>query len=126
MNLYNRNPQPWLSELRSLSKGIAAASVILAMIPFAREAVAGAGDTESEHRMTMYAARDLCTGPIATFANTPDPESAISYDAGEFKIIRAKGSITIMKNGVEVEKLAKFDYSAYADCIKNLTAGTMR
>ena len=85
--------------------------------------VACAAGSEQEHRLTMYTARDLCTGPIAKFANTPDPDSSISYDAGEFKVVRAKGSITILKNDVVLEKVDKFDYSKYIDCIKSLTLG---
>lgn len=74
--------------------------------------------TEEQRIRRQYAARDLCVGPIAKFANTPDPESAVSYDQGKFKIIRSKEGITVLEDNIQIAKFDKFDYSNYVLCLE--------
>jgi hypothetical protein len=74
--------------------------------------------TEEQRIRRNYAARDLCLGPIAKFANTPDPESAVSYDQGKFKIIRSKQGITVLEDNVQIAQFSKFDYSQYRECLE--------
>lgn len=74
--------------------------------------------TEEQRIRRNYAARDLCVGPIAKFANTPDPESAVSYDQGKFKIIRSKEGITVLEDNIQIAKFDKFDYSNYVLCLE--------
>ncbi|WFU70025.1 hypothetical protein [Bradyrhizobium sp. CB2312] len=74
--------------------------------------------TEEQGLRRSYAARDLCVGPIARFANTPDPESAVSYDQGKFKIIRSKEGITVLEDNVQIAQFPKFDYSKYTECLE--------
>lgn len=65
-----------------------------------------------------YAARDLCLGPIAKFANTPDPESSVSYDQGKFKVIRSKQGITVLEDNLQIAQFPKFDYANYTECLE--------
>jgi hypothetical protein len=71
----------------------------------------------------MFAARDICVGVIAKFANTPDPagDTELTYEQGQFKIIRARTKITILDNNVKVAELPKFDYSSYVDCVSRMS-----
>jgi hypothetical protein len=68
----------------------------------------------------MYAARSVCASVIAKFADTPDPDAPISYDQGSFKVVRAKGGITVLENNVPIAQLPKFDYGSFTDCLSKM------
>jgi hypothetical protein len=104
---------------RSSSRNI----LVLLAFPLFFPPYAAATDTGTgkDYRLTLYAARDLCVGPIAKFANTPDPEGEVSFDEGKFKVVRAKGSVTIFEDSDKIE-ISKFDYSNYKECIEKLTS----
>jgi hypothetical protein len=72
----------------------------------------------------MYAARSVCTAVIAKFAETPDPDAPISYDQGNFKVVRAKGGITILENNATIAQLPKFDYGNFTDCLSKMVGDT--
>jgi hypothetical protein len=80
--------------------------------------------SETDNKIKLlYAARDLCAGVIAKFANSPDPDAEISYEHGKFKVVRAKSSLTILENNVPVAEVGKFNYSDYNACTQTILQG---
>lgn len=79
-----------------------------------------AQETTTERIRLMTAARDVCASVIAKFANSPDPDSEITYDQGKFKVIRSKGGVTVLENNVKLADLPKFDYGNYQECLAKM------
>ncbi len=83
---------------------------------------AGADSTTADKIKLMLAARDVCTGIFPKFANTPDTDGEISYDQGKFKVVRAKSSVTVFEDNVQLAQVSKFDFANYNLCVEKLTA----
>jgi len=84
--------------------------------------VAAAQSTDDRIKL-MNAARNICTGVIAKFVDTPDPESEITYDQGKFKIVRTKTGATVLEDSVKVTEIQKLDYGTYQTCIDHVLNG---
>jgi hypothetical protein len=77
----------------------------------------------ADNSKVLYAARDVCVGVIAKFANSPDPETEITYDQGKFKVVRSKSGVTILEDNVPITQMQKFDYANYNECLKEAISG---
>ncbi|MBR0941584.1 hypothetical protein [Bradyrhizobium liaoningense] len=91
-------------------------SIFLASFAIQSQAVA-------DNTKAVYAARDVCVGIAAKFANTPDPDSEITYDQGKFKVVRAKSGVTVFEDSVVISQMPKFDYGNYTQCLKEMAQG---
>jgi hypothetical protein len=65
-----------------------------------------------------YAARDICVGVAANFANLP-PGSKGSFNAGKFRLDLDSGRVTVFEGAVPVGQIAQFDFKSYTSCIDN-------
>lgn len=77
----------------------------------------------ADNTKALYAARDVCVGIIAKFANSPDPDSDITYDQGKFKVVRSKSGVTILEDNVPITQMQKFDYANYNACVQEAIKG---
>src|ERR1043165_9830331 len=84
--------------------------LIAAFFLLGNNTTSNAQQTTADKTRLLYAARDVCVGVLAKWANTPDPDGEISYDQGKFKVVRSKSGITVFENNVEIGQLSKFDY----------------
>jgi hypothetical protein len=69
----------------------------------------------------LLTARDLCT-TIAKFAHSTDSTAPISYDQGAFKIVGAKGSLTVQEKDLDLTTMPLATYSDYYACVKDMAS----
>lgn len=99
-----------VSSLNALS-GIGMACVIMIC----------SGASGADRARALLTARDLCLG-LGKYVNSPDPDAAISFDQGKFKVTAAKGGVTVLEDGITVAQMGKFDYSSYKECLQQMAA----
>jgi hypothetical protein len=67
------------------------------------------------------AARDICAGIAAKFANSPGAK--ISFESGRFRVDNATGTLTVFESAVPVAQIPGFTFTAYAICLDKLIEG---
>ena len=100
-------------------RGARAMLILFAAVMAAPTAAQNADD----NIRVLYAARDLCVGVLAAYANAPDKNAEISFDQGEFKVtIKEKGiGVTVLQGSKVFAEVPKFDYASYTACLDNMT-----
>src|SRR5262245_2136013 len=79
----------------------------------------GSAARSDEATDDAYAARDICTGLAANYANLP-PGATFTYNAGKFKIDgQAGGRVTIFEGAVQVGQIQNLDYKNFVSCTKD-------
>src|SRR5262245_24557731 len=96
---------------------IAACIIGLSVVLNARQAIAQA---ETVDQRRVYIARDVCNA-AAKFVD-PSQGGNISYQAGQFSVQGAHGSITIYEGDTKITEIPGFTYNGYTDCINRIYA----
>jgi hypothetical protein len=98
--------------------------VAAVILPFAG-AVYAEQSTTDRIRL-MNAARNVCVPVIAKFADSPDPDTEISYDQGKFKVTRSKQGITVYEDNAKIADIQKFDYANYNTCLEKMVGDSKK